>query len=303
MIPAPRPIRVLVTGGTGFIGQALLASIPTHWSVVATTRRDATVPAGVESVRFPTAHEPLAPSLSEPFDVLIHLAGNSNHGMAEREPWADLEATAHIGALVVGQVPARRIVHLSSAAVYAGLVGRVSPASCVRPPMAYALSKLYVEGLVQSRVASRAAESAMVIRLYNAFGPGERPTRLIPRVAEAVAAGAEFVLSGDPESLSDPVHVDDVVRTLVAAAESTVSGTFDLCGGDPVPLRQQLDRIASAIGGPLTGVRVQPREGEVPIAFHSDVAPTCAALGIPDPEPFESAVGRYARLAGWHRET
>ena len=300
---ASDPMRVLVTGGTGFIGQALLESIPPHWTVIATTRRDAPVPAGVESVRFPTGHETLEPTLAEGFDVLIHLAGNSNHGMAEREPWADLEATAHTGAVVVGRVPARRIVLLSSAAVYAGLVGRVSPASCVRPPMAYALSKLYVEGLVQSRVASHAAESGVVIRLYNAFGPGERPTRLIPRVAEAVAAGAEFVLSGDPESLSDPVHVDDVVQALIGAAESTVSGTFDLCGGDPLPLRNQLDRIAAAIGGRLEGVRVQPREGEVPIAFHSDVRPICAALGIPHPEPFESAVRRYARSAGWQGST
>lgn len=165
--------------------------------------------------------------------------------------------------------------------------------------MAYALSKLYVEGLVQSRVASRAAESAVTLRLYNAFGPGERQARLIPRVAEAISTGAEFVLSGDPSSLSDPVHVDDVVRALVAAAESSVSGTFDLCGGDPVPLRQQLDRIASAIGGSLQAVRVEPRDGEVPIAFYSDVAPTCAALGIPRPEPFGPAVRRYAASVGW----
>lgn len=302
MTPAPRPIRVLVTGGTGFIGQALLASLPAHWTALAATRRDVALPAGVESVPLPTAGEPLPPRLAEGFDVLIHLAGNSNHGLAEREPWADLEATAGVGALVVGQIPARRIVHLSSAAVYAGLVGRVSPVACVRPTMAYALSKLYVEGLVQGRVAHGRAESATVLRLYNAFGPGERPTRLIPRVAEAVTTGAEFVLSGAPDSLSDPVHVDDVVRALVAAAESSVTGTFDLCGGDPVPLRDQVDRIASAIGRPLR-VRIERREDEVPIAFSSDVAPTCAALRIPHPEPFEAAVRRYAVSAGWRGRT
>lgn len=303
MTSPSRPIRVLVTGGTGFIGQALLASVPPHWTVVATTRSDAVLPSGVEAVPLPTGAESLPSLLAEGFDVLVHLAGNSNHGLAEREPWTDLEATARVGALIVGQVPARRIVHLSSAAVYAGLVGRVSPASCARPPMAYALSKLYVEGLVQSRVARGDAEGAAILRLYNAFGSGERATRLIPRVAEAALSGTEFVLSGDPDSLSDPIHVDDVVRALVAAAESSVSGTFDLCGGDPVPLRRQLDRIASAIGRPLRGIRVEPREGEVPIAFTSDVGPTCAALGISRPEAFESAVRRYATSAGWRAPT
>lgn len=299
MTRAFRPTRVLVTGGTGFIGRALLTSIPTHWTALAATRRDVALPAGIESVPLPTENEPLPPRLAEGFDVLIHLAGNSNHGLAEREPWTDLEATGRVGALVVGRVPARRIVCLSSAAVYAGLVGPVSPVSCVRPPMAYALSKLYVEGLVQSRVASGAAESAAVLRLYNAFGPGERPTRLIPRVADAVSSGAEFVLSGDPNSLSDPVHVDDVVRALIAAAESSVSGIFDLCGGDPVPLRRQVDRIASAIGKPLNRVRVEQRAGETPISFYSDVGPTCAALGVPPPEPFGAATRRYALSAGW----
>ena len=77
---------------------------------------------------------------------------------------------------------------LSSAAVYAGRTGRVDPSTPVDPPMAYALSKLYVEGLVRSLVAEGQAGDAVVVRLYNAYGPGERATRLIPRVVAAVRA-------------------------------------------------------------------------------------------------------------------
>ena len=253
------------------------------------------VPPGVASAPFPADDEPLI-SINRPFDVLVHLAGNSNHGLAETEPWHDLDATARTAALVFGRVPARRIVVLSSAAVYAGQVGLVSPVTPLRPRMAYALSKLYVEGLVDARLAAGAVESAIVIRLYNAFGPGERPTRLIPRVA---MSNESFTLTGDPTSLSDPVYVDDLVAALVRAAESKISGTFDYCGGDPVPLEEQIARIGRALGRPAMRLEVEPRQGETPIRFYSDVSPICEALGLPRPEPFEDAVRRYGRASGW----
>jgi nucleoside-diphosphate-sugar epimerase len=165
--------------------------------------------------------------------------------------------------------------------------------------MAYALSKLYVEGFVASLIASEHAQSAFIVRLYNAFGPGERPGRLIPRVVEAARAGKPFALTGDPSSLSDPVHVDDVVTCLVAAAQSSVQGTFDLCGGDPVPLADQVARIAAALELPELALTIEPRPGETAIHFHSDPAPLSAALGIRRPEEFASAVRRYGAASGW----
>ena len=153
-----------------------------------------------------------------------------------------------LGARLLSAVRAPRIVLLSSAAVYAGLVGAVSPELAVQPTMPYALSKLYVEGFVRSRLAAGAAEGTAIIRLYNAYGPGERPTRLVPAVVAAMRSGTNFRLTAAVDSLSDPVHVDDVAAALVAAATSDASGTWDLCGGDPRPLPDQVPRIARALG-------------------------------------------------------
>ncbi len=291
-------LRVLVTGAGGFIGANLLAAAPPDWDLLGLSRAAGD---GVSSglVRPPAVDEPLAPELARGFDVIVHLAGNSNHGLADLEPWADLTATGVLAASILGRIPTRRVVLLSSAAVYAGLSGQVDPGRRVQPPMAYALSKLYVEGFVGGLVANGRAQSALIVRLYNAFGPGERPGRLIPRVVDAALAGKPFTLTGDPSSLSDPVHVDDVVTCLVAAARSGVDGTFDLCGGDPVPLADQVQRIASVLALPELRLAVVPRAGETPIHFHSDPGPLSAALGIPRPEEFPSAVRRYAAAAGW----
>ena len=253
---------------------------------------------------------PLPDGLADPFDAVIHLAGNADHGLAVREPWADLAATGGVAGALLGRVRAGRIVLLSSAAVYAGRTGRVDPSTPVDPPMAYALSKLYVESLVRALVADGRAGSAVVVRLYNAYGPGERATRLIPRVVAALQAGTAFTLTGAVTSLSDPVHVGDVARALVRAVTADMGtgagpvATYDLAGGDPRPLPEQVERIAGALGARPPEVRLEPDPDQTPIEFWSDPAALVADLGLGRLLPLAdgvrayAAVGRLGRAAG-----
>ena len=291
--------RVLVTGAGGFIGSHVLSDAPLDWDVVALSMRPGPDEARGEWATFASL-DALPPAITgSPFDAMIHLAGNADHGLATREPWRDVQATAVLGARLLSSVRAQRIVMLSSAAVYAGLAGAVGPELAVQPVMPYALSKLYVEGFVRSRVADGAADGAVVIRLYNAFGPGERPTRLVPAVVAAIRSGATFRLTGAPDSLSDPVHVDDVVAALIAAVSATVSGTWDLCGGDPHPLLEQVVRIADALDAEPPSVDLVPDRSQTPIMFHSDPHPLADALRIPLPRSFKEGVQAYAREGGW----
>lgn len=295
----PALLRVLVTGAGGFVGRHVLAACPASWDVVALTRQE--IPGGprLATVRPPRPDEALPPELAAPFDAVIHLAGNADHGLAVREPWADLQATGVLAAAILARIATQRLVVLSSAAVYAGLDGKVDPTMAVDPPMAYALSKRYVEGLARALVAGGAVGSSAVLRLYNAFGPGERPTRLIPRVAAALAAATPFTLTGPPDSLADPVHVDDVVRCLVAAVDGSDDAVLDLCGGQPVELTETIARIAVALGFDPPNILLRPDPDQVPIRFWSDPGPTFTALGIGRPEPFADAVRRYGGAAGW----
>ena len=287
---------VLVTGAGGFIGSALLAA-DHGWQVDAVSRRSI----GRASLRWMStdAVRRDEADISGPYDAVIHLAGNSNHGLAHESPWLDAQATAVLAAELLGRTSAAHLVVLSSAAVYAGHTGQVGPTTPLDPPMAYALSKLYVEGLARALLADGRFGGVTILRLYNAFGPGERPTRLIPRVVEAARTGGNFPLTAAPTSLADPLHVDDVARAVVAAATRQQSGIFDLCGGDPRPLPWQIHTIGDVLGRPDLTIEEVPNPDEVPIAFWSDPTPTWRALGLEPAQPFAAAVGRYARSAGW----
>lgn len=291
--------RILVTGAGGFIGGHVLAATPPTWDVVALSRRPLTSQDLVRAIWDGDLQAALPPELEGAFDTVIHLAGNASHGLASAQPWRDLAETGGVAASLLGRISTRRIVLLSSAAVYAGLTGEVGPGLCLEPPMAYGLSKRYVEGFASALASSGRVESVAILRLYNAFGPGERSTRLIPRVVEAIRGAVPFHLSADPTSLSDPVSVAWVAQALVAAAGSDVTGIFDVCGGEPVPIATQVGRIAEALDAGTVEIAVDPDRDELPIHFWSDPGPAREALGLPSPGSFRDAVRRYAREMGW----
>lgn len=292
--------RVLVTGAGGFIGRHVVSAAPSTWDTVVLSRERLPARDGLVSAQWDGNLEAALPiELDGPFDVVIHLAGNASHGVGTSEPWRDLALTGGVAAAVLGRVSTRRIVLLSSAAVYAGREGQVDPSLSLEPPMAYGLSKRYVEGFASALVSQGRVGGQVTLRLYNAFGPGERPTRLIPRVVEAIHGDAPFRMSADPTSLSDPISVEWVAQALIAAARSDVTGTFDICGGDPVPLPAQVQRIAEALNARAPYIALDPDPDEVPIHFWSDPDPALRALGIRPPKGFPAAVQDYARVMGW----
>lgn len=278
-------MRLLVVGGSGFIGRNFLSAFDASSHVVtATYRSDESFPEfigalepGIQALRCDLLDES---NDFSGYDVALFLGGNSNHTWAQQNPAVDL-ALNGVSMVRFLQSFRGRLVLVSSAAVYLGHEGLVSPATPVRPLFPYAISKLAAELYAQWSHSVGRLAGCTVLRLYYAYGPGEEERRLIRRALTefGVRGATQFTINGDGASLLGPLHVSDLVRALeLVVRDAKTAGVFDLPGERAYTVNEVVMAAAAECG---VDVQIEHRatdEGHV--AFYSELGPFAEAFGF-----------------------
>ena len=205
---------VAVTGGTGFVGQALLRRLrDAAWNVRLLVRPKTSLePApGQEVVRGTLQDASALEKLTAGVDVVIHLAGVISALRIDDYMLANRDGTELLSeAAMVNAVP--RFVHVSSlAAREPGLNG-------------YAASKAAAEAVL-ARFADRM--QIVVLRPSAVYGPGDKAT--LPLLKALLARFA--LLPGSAQGRFSMVHVEDLVSAIMSAATATQTGVFDVDDG------------------------------------------------------------------------
>jgi nucleoside-diphosphate-sugar epimerase len=246
--------RILVTGAGGFLGGHLCRRLATHgWAgnVVALDRFP--TPGGirgVERVVGDVRHPADLARCLRGVDVVFHLAAIADPRACEADPalaWSvNVDGTAAVARAAAG----RRLVFLSSAAVYAANgAAPLAEDAPVGPTGVYAATKLAAE---------RLCGSAIVVRNFNTYGGGQGSAYVVAQMMrQAFAERVVTVASCAP--VRDFTYVDDVVRALVALGEGDVApGVYNLGSGEGVAVGD----AALAVGA-LTDATVQCRHAPV----------------------------------------
>jgi nucleoside-diphosphate-sugar epimerase len=271
--------RVLVTGGSGFVGLPVLrdlarADIEVH---ALSTRAS---PPQVHGVRWHPidladehAVEALVCELRP--QRLVHLAWYVEHGRfweaSENLLWVErslrlVRAFARAG----GQ----RAVMLGTCAEYDWSDAR-APLEEARSPIApatlYGVAKDSLRRLVAAYAEREGFELAWA-RLFFLYGPREAPGRLVSSVIRALLAGEPAPTTSGTQ-IRDFMHVHDVARAVVALLDSNVVGPVNVASGNPTPLADIVELIAREIGRPELVRRgaLPDRPGEPPLLV-GDVA-------------------------------
>ena len=234
-----------VTGGTGFIGQALVGRLLGSglFSEVRVLTRRQSAPAGTRMFQGGLVDGRLEPFL-DGAHVLFHCAGELRRHAAMRA--VHVEGTRRLLAAAVGRLS--RWVQLSSVGAYGGRLrsGTVDERSPLDPEGEYERTKVEADLLVQR------ALPAVTLRPSIAFGPA-MPNRSLYQLLQAVDRGLFFFIGRG--AVANYVYVDDVADALLACGTAPqASGVYVL--SDDRPLEQFIATVAAALGRRPPGLRV-----------------------------------------------
>jgi len=299
-------MRVIVAGGSGFIGRNVLLRAPRDWEIVALSHQSLDL--GEFVVRHRLDHvrarrcdlrdeEAVRAVFAETgrVDACLYLAANGDPAASAGRPRWDLESNTVALVNFLEHCAPEHLVYLSSGAVYDGLAGEVTPASPVSPRLPYAISKLASEQYVRWFCEKRGSIASYVnVRFFGAYGPYEPPRKITTRWLRALAAGQrEFVVRGDGQNLIDFMYVDDAVDGFLALMRARDARlTLDFASGAPITIDAVVGAMARTLGVAVA-IRHEGRSEEY-IQFRT-VDPTMRdRFGFAPTVPFDDGLRRLA---------
>jgi UDP-glucose 4-epimerase len=261
-------LRVLVTGGAGFIGSHLVRACLEAGEDVrvfddfSTGTRDNLRELGreIEIVEGSVVDAPALERAARGCEVLYHHAAIASVPRSVEDPLGShaVNATGTLHVLEAARrAGARRVVYASSSAVYGDdpeLPKREDMPP--RPRSPYAVQKWLGESYCEQYARLYGLES-VPLRYFNVFGPRQDPSSMyagvIPLFVTALCANVPPRIFGDGLQSRDFVYVGDVVAANRAAAQAKTSANgepVNVGRGESTTLRELLAACASALGVP-----------------------------------------------------
>ncbi|TMQ68560.1 MAG: NAD-dependent epimerase/dehydratase family protein [Candidatus Eisenbacteria bacterium] len=266
--------RVLVTGGAGFVGAALVKRLMREGAHVTVlddlfTGRRKNLPAtGLEFIEGSVCDAPLVERVVPEHEVILHAAAR-NIVVSTRNPREDFQT--NIGGtlnllLAARGSNVRRIVYTSSASVYGNPrtlpLNEDDPLSLLTP---YAVSKLAGEHYCMAFYESYGLPVAAV-RYSNIYGPGQDPANpycgVVAKFVEALFAGRPPVIHGDGSQTRDFTYIDDAVEAtlLAASAERALGEVFNVGTGVETSVNQLAALLVRTTGVPIEPAHTDRRD-------------------------------------------
>jgi GDP-4-dehydro-6-deoxy-D-mannose reductase len=192
-------------------------------------------------------------------DAVFHLAGRIKASEPDSFYETNLLGTVTLLESIRTSGLRPRVIFASSSAVYGdGGPAPISEDQAVNPITHYGASKAAAE-IVVRRFVSAAGGDAVVARIFNVVGPGQRTPLVASELARQVALSERNMVEAAPMrvrrlgAVRDFVDVRDVATALLAIAErGRPGGTFNVCSGRGASIRYCLDALIAAARTRLT---------------------------------------------------
>jgi UDP-glucose 4-epimerase len=281
-------MRVLVTGGAGFIGSHIVDALLDRGAEVAVAdhcRRSPRPWVGNALQRGAQLHVADVrdhSAVRRAFEgarpeVVLHLAAQVDvrHSIVDPAYDAQVNVAGTVSVLEAArEVGARRVVLASTAAVYGDPASLpIGEHTAIAPLSPYGTSKAAAEWYL-GQYRRLHGISTLALRMANVYGPRQDPhgeAGVVSIFCGLAAAGRRGTIFGDGLQTRDYVYIDDVVEAWIAAAESDATGALNVSTGTETTVVE----VAEALGLPCDPAPERP--GEI---ARSCLDPTAAELAL-----------------------
>ena len=254
-------MRILITGGAGFIGSHLANQLHQQGHFVRVlddlSGGDPTkLTNGINFSRGDVRDIPKLWSLLQGVEVVYHLAARVSVPASVLYPreYNDVNVGGTVALLeACRDVGVRRVILASSATIYGNQAQQpVHEEMAPQPTVPYAVSKLAAEQFLFI-IGRLAGFQTVAMRIFNAYGPGQPlpPVHapVIPQFMHQILGGGSVVVQGDGSQTRDFVYIDDVVKALMATADAVEvdQQIINIGSGLEITVNALIERIAQSV--------------------------------------------------------
>jgi UDP-glucose 4-epimerase len=293
-------MRVLVTGGAGFIGANLVRHLSASgaYDVVVIDNLSAGQqrPVFPRGVRFTLGDFTDRATMTECLrgvDAVVHLAALSGVVDSVADPRQSFEINVAGSFQLLELARAANVRRVINASTGGALLGEVAPpiseemAPCPLSP--YGASKLAVEGYC-SAFASSYGMSCATLRFSNIYGPGSAHKKsAVAAFIKNIIREEPLVVYGDGTQQRDYLYVGDLVRGIEAALARQINGAYQLGSGKPTTVRTLIETLRDVSGRDVRIRHAGRRSGEV-LATWCDIAKAGREFGFRAPTELEAGL-------------
>lgn len=302
-------MRILVTGGAGFIGSNLVHALQARHPEARITVLDDFSSASFLNLTGFTGDVVCAdmadPSwtlavVEQEFDQIYHLAANTDTRVTDQALMMRQNVEAFrllLGFCAEARTP---IVYASSAATYGRREGLMKESDPPEPANVYAFSKAIMDNMASQVVEDTEGEWMVAgVKYFNVYGPREShkgvPASMIYHLSNQMLEGKRPRIFEFGDQKRDFVHVDDVVDGTIKAMEAATAGLYNLGSGQA----RSFNELVKILNNTL-GTNLEPEYFKNPFAFYqnhteADLTRSREVLGYKPKHTLESGVASYMR--------
>jgi dTDP-glucose 4,6-dehydratase len=296
-IPSARMATAVVTGGAGFLGSHLCEALLNHgYRVICVDNLQSSALTNIEHIRDDNFefryHDVIQPiEIDEPVDKVFHLAALASPIDYLRQPLHSLKTGSYgtHNALGLAKWKRARFLLASTSEIYGDPLvhpqpetywGNVNP---VGPRGVYDEAKRYAEAMTMAYHSAQGVDTS-IVRIFNTYGPRMRSHdgRAIPNFMRQALAGEPITIYGDGSQTRSFCYVDDLIRGLIALAES----------GEHLPVNIGNPGEFTILELAQTVLRVTDSSSEL----------VYEALPVDDPQIRQPDITRAKQVLGWEPE-